>query len=356
MAARYHCCMSFFAILFALLLEQVRPLARGNLIHAGLRAWVRWVSINFDTGKTHHAWWAWALAVVGPALVTLAIHLLLLTWAGLFFAILWNVAVLYAALGFRQFSHHFTDIRDSLHAADEARARQQLAHWQQVDAADLPRSEIVRHVIEYSVLAAHRHVFGVLGWFSILAALGLGPAGAVLFRLAEFASRYWSAQPSATQSIAEQATYHPASALLHSVVAKAWLVIDWLPARMTALGFAVVGSFEEAIDAWRQYAERFPNDNDGVILAATSGAVNVRLGGEALKAAVAPRFSPGSSQSFQASSSGLEQPAAPLEATPLTPGREPELAHLRSIVGLVWRSVVMWMVLLALLTLARLIG
>ena len=42
-----------------------------------------------------------------------------------------------------------------------------------------------------------------------------------------------------------------------------------------------------AIDAWRNYAQRFPNDNDGVILAATSGAVNVRLGGEALKSAYA---------------------------------------------------------------------
>ena len=38
------------------------------------------------------------------------------------------------------------------------------------------------------------------------------------------------------------------------------------------------------------------------------------------------------------------------------PGREPEVAHLRSIVGLVWRSVVLWMLLLALLTLARLLG
>jgi adenosylcobinamide-phosphate synthase len=32
------------------------------------------------------------------------------------------------------------------------------------------------------------------------------------------------------------------------------------------------------------------------------------------------------------------------------------LAHFRSIVGLVWRTVVMWLVLLALLTLARLLG
>ena len=34
----------------------------------------------------------------------------------------------------------------------------------------------------------------------------------------------------------------------------------------------------------------------------------------------------------------------------------PVQGHLRSIVGLVWRSVVLWMMLLALLTLANLVG
>jgi adenosylcobinamide-phosphate synthase len=37
-----------------------------------------------------------------------------------------------------------------------------------------------------------------------------------------------------------------------------------------------------------------------------------------------------------------------------TPGVLPQTGHLNSIVGLVWRSVVLWMLLLALLTLARL--
>jgi adenosylcobinamide-phosphate synthase len=31
-------------------------------------------------------------------------------------------------------------------------------------------------VIEHSVLAAHRHVFGVCCWFCLLEVLGLGPA------------------------------------------------------------------------------------------------------------------------------------------------------------------------------------
>jgi adenosylcobinamide-phosphate synthase len=245
-------------------------------------------------------------------------------------------------LGFRQFSHHFTNIRDALDAGDEAAARQLLAQWQQVDASELPRSEIVRHVIEYSVLAAHRHVFGVLACFSVLAAFGLGPAGAVLYRMSEFVHRHWQA--------AAKSPDHPVSPALLSASSRAWEAIDWLPARVTALGFAVVGSFEEAIDCWRNYAQRFPNDNDGVILAATSGAVSVRLGGEALKAAA---FAPNQSGGFSAA--GL-QPEATLDSSESTPGREAEVGHLRSIVGLVWRSVVLWMVLLALLTLARLLG
>jgi adenosylcobinamide-phosphate synthase len=330
--------MSFFAILFALLIEQVRPLARHNPIHAGLRVWARWVSRNFDTGKPHHGWVAWTLAVVVPSLAAVAVHWALMLLLGWPFAVLWSVAVLYVTLGFRQFSHHFTNIRDALDSGDEARARELLAQWQQVDASELPRSEIVRHVIEYSVLAAHRHVFGVLAWFSVLAAFGLGPAGAVLYRTSEFVSRYWRNRSTAPTQ--------PTSTALQSAAARAWAAIDWLPARITALAFAVVGSFEDAIDCWRNYAQRFPNDNDGVILAATSGAVNVRLGGEALKAA----YVPNSSQGFR--SSGVE----PMDDTESTPGREAEVGHLRSIVGLVWRSVVLWMVLLALLTLARLLG
>ena len=324
--------MSFFAILFALLIEQVRPLGRGNPIHAGLRAWARWVSRNCDAGKAHHGWVAWALAVIGPSVLVLAIHWALVYTLGWPFAVLWAVAVLYVTLGFRQFSHHFTAIRDALDAGDEPLARELLVQWQQVDASELPRSEIVRHVIEYSVLAAHRHVFGVLAWYSVLAALGLGPAGAVFYRMSEFVGRYWKHRA--------RIQVQPASEALQSAAARAWSVVDWLPARLTALAFAVVGSFEEAIDCWRNYAQRFPNDNDGVILAATSGAVNVRLGGEALK--------------FRAVAAGVGPEPPP--DTESTPGREPEVAHLRSIVGLVWRSVVLWMVLLALLTMARLLG
>ena len=72
--------------------------------------------------------------------------------------------------------------------------------------------------------------------------------------------------------------------------------------------------------------------------------INVRLGGEALKS----RADAQATQDFEVD--------APIGESDSTPGREPEVGHLRSVVGLVWRSVVVWLLLLALLTLARLLG
>lgn len=323
--------MSFISVLFALMLEQAQPLARGNPVHAAMRAWVRWCTRNFDAGKPLHGWIAGSLAVGGPSVAALAIYWLLEIFVGWPLAVVWSALVLYTALGFRQFSFHFTRIRDALADGDDALAMTLLADWQQIEVKDMPRSEIIGRVIEFSVLAAHRHVFGVLTWFSVLAAFGLGPTGAVLYRLGEFVVRYWHHK--------SESHLQPVSAALQQNARAAWLVMDWLPARITAIGFAVVGNFEEAIDGWRRYAQQPGASNDGLVLAATAGAVNICL------PSVSGRVGrEGSMQVILA----VDNAAA---------GRPtPELSHLAVVVGLVWRTVVMWIVLLALLTLARLLG
>ena len=234
-------------------------------------------------------------------------------------AFVWMVGVLYVTLGFRQFSHHFTGIRQALEAGDDQAAREQLAAWQRVDAASLPRAELLRQVIEHSVLAAHRHVFGVLACFVVFWWLGLGPAGAIFYRMAEYLSRNWRERPDGT----------PSAALRHAA-ARAWQWVDHLPVRITSLGFAVVGNFEEAVASWRAEADHYAPGSDGVLLAATSGALGVRLAQQ-----------PESDETDQAESGARA---------------EPQIAHLASVVGLVWRSVVLWMLLLALLSLSRLLG
>ncbi|TNF61418.1 MAG: CobD/CbiB family protein [Burkholderiales bacterium] len=305
--------MSFFAILIALLLEQVRPLAHDNPVHAALRGWMRSMRRNFDTGQSAHAWVAWMLAVAVPALISGLIHWALGQVSALL-AFIWLVAVLYLTLGFRQFSHHFSDIRQALEAGDEALARERFARWLNVDASTLPRAELLRQFIVHSVLSAHRHVFGVLVGFVLLWVLGLGPAGAVLYRLAEYVSRRWRQRPDGTPSEA-----------LESAALGMWRWIDLVPSRVTALGFAVVGNFEEAVAGWRSRSAAGGAGSDDVVLAAAGGAINLPL----LRSA-------------------WQEPSGAADA--------PQLAHLGSVVGLVWRAVVLWMLLLALLSLARLVG
>jgi adenosylcobinamide-phosphate synthase len=58
--------MSFFAVLFALLIEQLKPLPRDNWVHDTLFAWVRWTGRNFDAGKPHHPGWCGAWRCWGP--------------------------------------------------------------------------------------------------------------------------------------------------------------------------------------------------------------------------------------------------------------------------------------------------
>jgi adenosylcobinamide-phosphate synthase len=246
-------------------------------------------------------------------------------------AFFWHVAVLYVTLGFRQFSHHFTSIRDALDNGDLTLARRLLAQWMRVEESQLAEEHLLRSLMNHSVVAAHRHVFAVLGWYAVLAALGLGPAGAVLYRMSELATRYFhpasredpyssvysSSMHQSLEPLMQREEHrhaHLSSPSTQQAVQAAWWWIDYAPARMTAMGFAVVGSFEDVLDAWRHYAlsASTQSSHDGLIQTAMAAALGIK--------------------------------------------GEMNAAYLRNMVGMVWRSVVLWLLLIALLTLARLLG
>ena len=329
--------MSFFAVLFALMIEQLKPLPRDNLVHDALISYTGWAGRNFDAGRDRHAVVVWCITVLAPALLAWLVYVAIARFS-LLGAFLFDIVVLYLTLGFRQFSHYFTDIRAALDRGDEAQARRLLAEWRHLDASELPRTELLRHVLEHSLLAAHRHVFGVFFCFIALSALGLGPAGAVLYRMAEFASRYWAFK-SRTLDV-------PANERLMRLSQRAFSLIDHVPARLTAFGFAVVGNFEEAVGGWRRDAALWLHPNEGILLASAAGAIGVQLGGQA-----APGVTPDRSKTFDVG--GNPESAA---ASGSTPGAAAQAGHLQSVVGLVWRSVALWLLLAALLSLANLLG
>ncbi|HPO18264.1 MAG TPA: cobalamin biosynthesis protein CbiB, partial [Rubrivivax sp.] len=64
----------------------------------------------------------------------------------------------------------------------------------------------------------------------------------------------------------------------------------------------------------------------------------------------APGVTPDRSKTFSGGAAGTGRAEGSTAGMPL------RSAHLQSVVGLVWRSVVLWMLLLALLTLANIVG
>ena len=317
--------MAFFSVLLSLLLEQIKPLGRLSVVYAARKSLADFAARNFDAGERRHGLAAWFIAVLLPALVSLLVY-----WGALrvniLLAFAWNVVVLYFTLGFRQFSHYFTDISDALSHGDVPGARAILKQWKALDTVEMSADDVTQQTIEHALVAAQRYVLGVFFWFL----LPLGPAGAVLYRMSEYTAGKWSA------------TGSDASPWLRDFACKAFHVLDWLPARLTAAGYAVVGNFEEAVDMWRNYARLWPDSNTGAMLASAAGAVGIRLGATAQTVAVEP------GEEGWASAIDVEPQVPGL--TPEMPGATPTPAHLRSVVGLVWRSVLLWMLLLAVVT------
>lgn len=318
--------MGWLSLVITLLLEQLRPLPRSNPAYAAVRYVSAWAERNLNAGRRRHGVYAWLLVVVGIAFVVGAVYAIASSISPVL-ALVVNVAVLFLALGFRQFSHRGTEIQIALANGDLNAARRELTAWKQQSdpsytAADLPQDEVVRQAIEHGLLLSQRHVFGVFFWFLVLP----GPMGAVVYRLAEHVARVWNRPPPAGTPPDRFGEF----------ARRAFAWIDWIPARLTSLGFAIVGDFEGAIYCWRQVARQTPADgvpapdSRTLILAAASGALGLRLmpAAEAVK-----HFDEAGNEG-----AGLA---------------EPTVAALRSVVGLVWRSMLLWLALLLALTLAN---
>jgi adenosylcobinamide-phosphate synthase len=300
--------MSVVAIIAALLLEQWRPLAERRSVAGALGAWATWLEQSFNGGDRRHGVVAWLVAVVPAAVVAAALHALLYA-AHPLLALVFNIAVLYLTLGFRQFSHHFTAIQLAIKASDIERARQELDAWRGASGVVRSREELIRLAIEEALVASHRHVFGVLLWYIILP----GPSGAVLYRLAAYFAIRWESL-----------------GVFGIFAQRAFYVLEWPAVRLTAVAFAVVGDFEDAIYCWRTQARSWLDPNAGIVLGAGAGAMGVRLGMSVQELdGVHPR-----------PELGVGEPA--------------DGPFLDSTVGLVWRALVVWVFALVAVSVARL--
>jgi adenosylcobinamide-phosphate synthase len=310
--------MSLFALITALLLEQFHPLSSRKYLYGWLSSYVLFFQLHFNAGQREHGKIAWLLAVL-PLLAGVVALYWLLYHVHPLFAWALNVLVLYLTMGFRQFSHYFTDIHLALRADRLDEARGLLSRWRGIPSHELNAEEVARVTIEQALIASHRNVFGVIVWFVLFSALGLGgAAGALLYRLGQFLRAHWGNADK--YDLGEFGGF----------ARQAFYVLEWLPIRLTAMTFAIVGDFENTVYCWRTQAANWPDSEAGILLASGAGALGVRLG------------------------MPLPQGGVMEDRAELGIGDDADADFMQSAIGLVWRSVVFWMVLLLLLTLATL--
>lgn len=307
--------MSLFSLIAVFLIEQLQPLNYRRVVAEPLRAWADLVESWCNAGGRSHGVLAWCLAVLPPVVLLGVVYGLLYALNPLL-AWLLNVGVLYLTMGFRQFSHHYTEIQLALRLGDLPRARELLGQWLDRPTAGLRSDDIARQSIEAALEASHRHVFAVLLWFVILP----GPCGALLYRMAAVLRERWSENGRGMRGD------FPVFAR------QVFGIIDWLPLRATAAAFAIVGDFEDAVYCWRTQPAQWPDRDLGIVLASGAGALGVQLGRPMIDGAEM--------------SDGAE----------LGLGDSPDVDFMQSAVGLVWRATVLWMLLLFLLGLASLVG
>ncbi|MDR1424992.1 MAG: CobD/CbiB family protein [Azoarcus sp.] len=316
--------MKLLSLIVVLLLEQLRPLPVDQVVLGPLR------TLAGALPKRGGEQLGWALLVAGGALVVALIDSLL---PGLLAAV-FGILVLYLTLGFRHESHYFTNIHLSLRTQELGCARELLTRWRGGQYDDADADEVARLAIEQALVSAHRCVFGAVFWFMVL-----GPCGAVMYRLARFLHDEWGGGERRDEPPPVEAGV---LGNFGRFSRQAFMLIDWLPARMTAILFAIGGNFEDAVFCWRAQSVLWPERGNAVLVCAGAGALGLKLGQGSVPAGEG-------AENRGAENQGVEN----LE---VGVGEKAGVGDMQATVGLVWRALIVCLAVLALTTIAVVLG
>ena len=201
----------------------------------------------------------------------LAWSLVVLPWAGLAWwgkrhdLIGWlvDVVLLYLALGGRSLAEHAERVADDLASGDLPAARTHVGWIVSRNTAELDESGVAKACVESTLENGTDAVFGALFWFMLF-----GGAGAVLFRLANTLDAMWGYK---TERFLR---FGWAAARIDDV-------LNYIPARMTALSYALFGQTRRALACWRRQAPVWESPNAGPVMSAGAGSLGLALGGPA---------------------------------------------------------------------------
>ncbi|MGE6662251.1 adenosylcobinamide-phosphate synthase CbiB [Pseudomonas sp. NPDC077408] len=209
-------------------------------------------------GWRSHGVTAWCLAVLPlTAVAWLLGSLPTVGW-------LVEICLLYMALGLRSLGDHLLPVARALRQGDLAEARQRVGFIVSRDTRELDEQGVARAATESALENGSDAVFAALFWF-VLA----GAPGVVLYRLSNTLDAMWGYRNQRFERFGWAA-------------ARIDDVLNFIPARLVALTYALLGQTRRAWRCWRMQAPLWDSPNAGPVMAAGAGALGVALGGPAV--------------------------------------------------------------------------
>jgi adenosylcobinamide-phosphate synthase len=212
----------------------------------------------------NHGAWRRARGLLAWSLVVLPC-VALAYWATPHNVLGWAVDafLLYLALGGRSLAEHAARVAGDLAAGDLAAARRHVGWMVSRDTRELDESGVAKACVESTLENGNDAVFGALFWFALL-----GGPGAVLFRLANTLDAMWGYKNDRFLQFGWAA-------------ARIDDLLNYLPARLTALSYALFGKTRTALASWRAQAPGWESPNAGPVMSAGAGSLGGGRGGGA---------------------------------------------------------------------------
>ena len=214
-----------------------------------------------------------------------------------------DIAALYFALGHRSLWEHALRVRQALEAGSLEEARIRVGYMVSRDTGKMDARAVAAATVESVLENGNDAVFGALFWFLVA-----GAPGVLLFRLANTLDAMWGYRT-------------PRYLYFGWAAARLDDVLNFVPARLTALTYALIGSTRNALRCWRLQARAWESPNAGPVMAAGAGALELGLGG------------------------GAYYHGQWEERPPLGVGSAPDAAAITAAVRLVRSGVVLWLLL-----------
>jgi len=209
-------------------------------------------------GWRSHGVSAWCLAVLPLTLLALILSWLpIVGW-------LVDVLALYCALGLRSLGEHVLPVANALRQGDLHEARRRVGYLVSRETAELDEPAVARAATESVLENGSDAVFATLFWFVVA-----GAPGVVLYRLSNTLDAMWGYRNERFERFGWAA-------------ARIDDVLNYVPARLVALTYALLGKTRLALACWKRQAPLWDSPNAGPVMAAGAGALGVELGGPAV--------------------------------------------------------------------------